>query len=558
MRESKYQGQAENKKNKRIGRKVGNLVAGMLGAGIILVLLICVYMFQSLILRVMQTKCVVGTNMLAYVLENYTGPEDMTPVLDSLKVQLDCELAVYKGTQEVNTTVMQNGNRVMGMQLPDKVVSTVLNQGKSYIGKAKILGSDYICSYVPTMDANGKIDGLLFAGASLARSSMQTNIVIVIACVLSVVLIAVCISLLSKFIKKSVTAPLSKLTELAKTMEQGELERAGEMDLSLAVASDDEIGILARCFETMIDRLKGYIGEISDILTAISEGNLTLYAKQEYVGDFASIRRSLDGILERLNSTMAQIMQSTGQVANGSEQMANGAQALSQGAVQQAASVQQLEATMKEISDQVDQTADSAQMANRKASDVGGQILESNDKMQKMIGAMQEINASSSEIGKIIKTIEDIAFQTNILALNAAVEAARAGAAGKGFAVVADEVRNLASKSSEASQSTTALIENSITAVQRGTEIANDTAARLEEVVAGANEIVETIGKIADASRLQADSVSQVQEQLGQISSVVQTNSATAEESAATSEELSAQAGLLEKLVKTFHLSQKR
>ena len=251
---------------------------------------------------------------------------------------------------------------------------------------------------------------------------------------------------------------------------------------------------------------------------------------------------------------MTQIMDSSHLVSAGSEQMAYGAQALSQGTVEQANAVEELETTIREISQHVTLTAGNAGNANQMTIFMGDQLIESNQKMQEMIQAMEEINNSSGEIRKIIKTIEDIAFQTNILALNAAVEAARAGSAGKGFAVVADEVRNLASKSSEASKSTTELIERSIASIEHGTKVANETALKLETVVTGANEIVDTINQIAEASQEQSDSIHQIQCQIGQISSVVQTNSASAQESAATSQQLSAQAGLLKKLVSAFQL----
>ena len=227
---------------------------------------------------------------------------------------------------------------------------------------------------------------------------------------------------------------------------------------------------------------------------------------------------------------------------------------MSQGATEQASSIQELAASITEISNQVNQNAENAENASKKATNVGDQIISSNEHMQEMTSAMKEISEKSSQIGKIIKTIEDIAFQTNILALNAAVEAARAGEAGKGFAVVADEVRSLASKSAEASKDTSLLIEGSIQAVNKGTEIADITASQLLEVVSGAKDIVTTIDNIANASKQQANSVRQVTVGVDQISSVVQTNSATAEESAAASEELSGQAQILKELVNRFRL----
>ncbi len=263
---------------------------------------------------------------------------------------------------------------------------------------------------------------------------------------------------------------------------------------------------------------------------------------------------SFRGIAEKLNDTMMQISQSASQVASGSEQVSNGAQALSQGATQQASSVEELAATINEISDKVNQNADSARQANKKAGSVSAEMNVSNEKMQQMIEAMGDITNCSNEIGKIIKTIEDIAFQTNILALNAAVEAARAGSAGKGFAVVADEVRNLASKSAEASQNTSALIENSLKAVENGTHIADETARSLLQAVNDVSEMTAIIGQISEASSLQADSIAQITMGIDQISSVVQTNSATAQESAAASEELSSQSQLMKSLVGRFKL----
>lgn len=243
-------------------------------------------------------------------------------------------------------------------------------------------------------------------------------------------------------------------------------------------------------------------------------------------------------------------------MTSGSTQVSSGAQALSQGTTEQASSIEELASTIQLISDQVRQNADSALQAQQTIREVGGKLTKSNQEMQGLTEAMGEISSSSSQIGKIIKTIEDIAFQTNILALNAAVEAARAGAAGKGFAVVADEVRNLAGKSSEASKSTASLIEATISAVKGGASLADETAASLLEVVEGTQVIIAQINQIADSSAEQAASIAQVTLGVEQISAVVQTNSATAEESAATSEELSGQAQILKELVGGFKLKQ--
>ncbi len=545
----------KKKKWKKIGHKVSFLVAGLFAISIVALVALCVSMFYKLTMNIMQDECVNGTNVLAYQLDNYTGPEDKTQLLDDLKELVGCEFTIFDGDVRTYTTIQQDGKRVVGTTLSADLAKRILEEGQTYVGEAEILGVTHLCSYVPTKDASGKINGLIFSGISLSDASAQINNTIKVACFVGIALIAVVIFLLSIFIRLVITRPLAKVTKLAQKMEQGELGLGDNQILNVNIRSNDEIGFLAEIFQNTMDHLKNYIGEISTTLAAISEGDLTVQTTQNYVGDFSSIKTSLENILQKLNQTISQITESSRHVAAGSDQVSDGAQILSQGATQQAGAIEELDSTIREISQQVAHTADNAGEANLKVSNVGKQIDESNRQMQEMILAMQEINTRSSEIEKIIKTIDDIAFQTNILALNAAVEAARAGSNGKGFAVVAEEVRTLAGKSSDASKSTTELIERSIQAVGQGTRIANDTAAQLESAVSAVTEIVENINWIADASHTQAESVSQIQEQISQISQVVQTTSATAQESAATSEQLNDQAGLLTKLINMFHLN---
>ena len=343
-------------------------------------------------------------------------------------------------------------------------------------------------------------------------------------------------------------------SDLAETLEQGNLGLEMGQNMEVSIHSNDEIGILAQSFDQTIGRLRNYIGEISHMLESIAEGDLTVQINQEYVGDFARIRSSLNDILEKLDKTIGQIVVSSESVSGGAAQMSAAAQGLSQGSVEQTGAVEELESTMEEVAGRIKQTADNAGQVQEQAGEMGRQLIESNQKMQEMVVAMEKINSSSGEIGKIIKAIEDIAFQTNILALNASVEAARAGEAGKGFAVVSGEVRSLAGKTAEASKTTAALIERSIAAVEEGALIADATALQLEGAVVQAQGIVGTINNIANDARTQAEAMEQIQSQIGQIASVAQNNSATAQESSATSEELSDQAGLLRQLVKTFRL----
>ena len=545
---------SEKGKIVRIGRKVGNLVAVMLGVSIILVVMLCVLMFYRLTMSMMQNECVSGTNVLAYELSSYSGDEDKTALLDALKQEMGCEFTIFHGDERAYTTIQQNGQRAVGTRLSSEVAGIVLNQGKSYVGKTTILGEEHLCSYVPTYDAGGKINGLIFAGISMSDAMRQISLTVILSCLAGVVLIIIGIMVIGAYIKRVVSAPLFRLTILAQTLEQGDLGVNQHQTMAVRIDSNDEIGVLSKSFDNTISRLRNYIQEISNMLEAIAEGDLTAEITQEYVGDFASIRTSLNDILQKLNATIGQVVTSAEYVSGGAEQMSTASQALSHGSMEQTSAVEELEETVRSVTASVKQTAEHAQQAREQAGGMGSQLAEGNQKMHEMIAAMGEITKSSNEIEKIIKTIEDIAFQTNILALNAAVEAARAGTAGKGFAVVADEVRNLAAKSAEASQSTSALIGRSISAVNQGTQIADATAKQLDSVVAGAREIVETINGIASDAQTQAGAVEQIQDQIGQITSVVQTNSSTAEESAATSQELSAQASVLKQLVTTFRL----
>ena len=542
------------KKTRRIGRKVGNLVAAMLGVSITMVVILCVLMFYRLTMSMMEDVCVSGTNVLAYELANYSGPDDRTALLDALKEQMGCEFTIFRGNERAYTTIQQNGQRAVGTRLSDELSEVVLEQGQAYVGRASILGEEHLCSYMPTRGADGEIDGLIFAGISMSDVATQINLTMILSFVAGVALIFAGIMVVGAYIKRTVTKPLGRLTALAETLEQGNLGLSMGQDIMDDIHSDDEIGVLAQSFDKTISRLKNYIGEISSTLESVASGDLTLQITQEYVGDFAVIRTSLNNILENLNKTMSQIVSSSECVSGGASQMSSASQGLSQGAVDQTDAVKGLVQTMEEVADRIRQTADNAGHAQKQAGDVGRHLAESNQKMEEMTAAMEKINNSSKEIGKIIKAIEDIAFQTNILALNASVEAARAGAAGKGFAVVSEEVRDLAGKTAEASKSTAALIERSITAVEEGNRIAAATAKQLEGAVSEAQRIVGTINNLAADARTQADAMGQVEAQISQISSVTQVNSATAQESSATSQELSAQAGLLRELVKTFHL----
>jgi len=303
--------------------------------------------------------------------------------------------------------------------------------------------------------------------------------------------------------------------------------------------------------------LKSYVDEIAATLAEMGRGNLDIEITNEYLGDFQAIKTGLNGIAATLSETMNEINEAAGQVEAGARQISDGGQALSQGTTEQASAIEQLNASIEEVAGETKRNASNANEANERALEVRSNAEVGNGQMTKMVTAMVDINESSKNISKIIKVIDDIAFQTNILALNAAVEAARAGQHGKGFAVVAEEVRTLAARSAEAAKETTGLIEGSIDKVANGTKIADETATSLVEILSEIEKVAGLVGNIARASNDQATEIAQITQGIEQVSTVVQTNSATAEESAAASEELSGQAEMLKQMVGAFKLKKK-
>ena len=320
-------------------------------------------------------------------------------------------------------------------------------------------------------------------------------------------------------------------------------------------------GDFSGVFEALKNDVNGIIQSNQDLvnvitktLTEIANGNLSLEKVKEFEGDWNGAPIALNNIIESLNVLVGNIYNAVDEVAAGANQVATGSQDLAQGATEQASSIEELTASIAEIASQTKLSAQNAGKASSLAKSMRDSALSGNKEMDEMLTSMQEINDSSRSISKIIKVIDDIAFQTNILALNAAVEAARAGQHGKGFAVVADEVRNLAAKSANAANDTTSLIEGSIKRVEKGTQIAENTAKTLSTIIKGVDKVAGLVEEIAVASNEQATGITQVNQGLEQVSKVVQTNSATAEQSAAASEQLSGQAGLLKSNVEKFTL----
>ncbi len=551
----KGQTAGKEKKYRSIGGKVGRVVAVMQVVSFVLAMTICVFMFKSLITRMQEERCTNGTNILARELERLSRGDDVNQLLDELKSSMDCEFTIFEGDTRAYSTVTKDGERVVGTKLSSELNEIVLQKGQAYVGEADILGTDYLCSYVPTKGENGQINGLIFAGISMAAVNEETFSVIIWASGLSLIAIALCAVFLVGYLKKRVSDPMGEITEVAKRLEMGDLGISNGKEVQVCFQSNDEIGMLGQIFEDTTHRLRAYIGEITDVLDSIAKGNLTESARQEYMGDFHSIKVSLDKIQSGLNHTMGQIAASAGQVSSGSDNVSSSAQSMAQGATQQASSIQEISATIADISESARRTTAAAEEAGEYVDRAGAQLGISIDYVKELNEAMGRISDSSQKISTIIATIENIAFQINILALNAAVEAARAGTAGKGFAVVADEVSNLAAKSEEATKATKELIESSIATVAEGGEAVNRVTESLEKTGQIAENVTTKVAFVVEAVEKQTKAIEQVTDGIGQISNVVQTNSATSEECAAASQQLSSQAGLLKNLMNSFELN---
>jgi len=368
--------------------------------------------------------------------------------------------------------------------------------------------------------------------------------------ILVAVILCIVVILVATILSHSIARPIVRCADRLRALSEGDLKSPVP-----EVRSKDEVHILSSSIEQLIENFRAIVEEIGTVLGAIAGGDLTKEAvNANYPGDFHDLQYYLQTISEKLNRTMSGIVEAATHVSENAEQMASSSSMLSKGAVEQSSAVEQLSVTTSDMKRDAEKTDGFVMEAKLAVDNAGEELQESGEYIERLNQAMNLITTSTSEISRIIDTIEDIALQTNILALNASVEAARAGEAGKGFAVVAEEVRELAAKSDEAAKATMELIKSSTEAVNGGSEVVEKVTRSVTDVVTKSAQVAEQMNIVSEAIERQTGAIGQVSEAIGQISNVVQSNTATAEESAVSSRELSEQAAVLQRLVSSFSL----
>lgn len=473
--------------------------------------------------------------------------------LDPIREKTGGQFTVFKDNIRYATTIVgDDGNRIEGSEMSAEIAERVLKAGQTYVGRAAIGGSNYVVCYEPMTDHSGNIIGAYFGGYEThvidGMLDQKMLVMSVVGIALTIVITAAGAIICIKIIRRKILTPVVHIGEMAKEMNKGNLS----CRITDVKHGKDEVGELLLQVESMRDTLHGYIEDLSRVLGAMAAGNFTERTEAVYSGDFIELNRSVELISSQMKDIISKINVTSDNVNADASASAKGSDILAAGTVRQAEAIEELSASLNDISTKVNETAEKSRGAMELA-DSGSAVLDEQRRyMDQMMSAMENISKQSGEIERINKTIDDIAFQTNILALNAAIEAARAGEAGKGFAVVADEVRNLAAKSAEAVRTTSQLITAAVSAVSEGSEIAEKNAESMGAVVEIFGRTKQMIGDISAAAEYQSKSIGQITNGISEISDVVQQTSAAAQEIAASCEELNTQAVQLRDEVKQF------
>ena len=470
---------------------------------------------------------------------------EKTNFVDSLKEQTDCEISLFLNDVRFNTTIFDNsGKRITGQKMNAAIWSTI-QSGKVYQDRAVINGKQYFVHYEPMKDVNDNIIGAYFAGysADSYNSGLVRTILITIA--ICVVLVGIAVVILVIILNKDFKRPIAALVTECEDIKNIDLNKESRN----FKFNNDEIGQLASELIESKQTLNSYVQDIVGVLESMAEGDFTKQPSVAYMGDFLSIEKAFEQIHSNLGEIIANVSQSSYNVSLGAEQMASGTQALAEGTQRQSATIDELSSTVTGISENVNKTAENARAASEISLDCANIMQEQTVQMQNLIDAMDIVEKKSEDIAKVIKAIEDIAFQTNILALNASIEAARAGEAGKGFAVVATEVGTLAAKSAESANSTRAIIDSTLEAVGKSIVIARDAAGAIDNVTEKSKQAADLVKEIALDSTAQAGDLEQATQGINDISEVIQNNSSTAQQSAASCEELSSQSKIMLEMV---------
>ncbi|MDR0947770.1 MAG: methyl-accepting chemotaxis protein [Ruminococcus sp.] len=468
---------------------------------------------------------------------------------------VDAQAAVQTALARINEyiNVLPASERTTSQNLLDGMNSyaeafTVYVEAKDDAAQAKadfvVAGNAATESLTTLADQNTAVN------ANVETANRTATIALLV--IAGIVVIAIIITIIMAVnITGAITRPITYVTDILRAL--GTDGRTDFTDEEWALQrkyaeGKDETAECSRYLGVVANALNGVAG----LLTTVAGGDLTISHKA--MSDKDKMSSAIVTMVDNLNAMFGEINDASDQVTLGAQQISDASQSLAQGSTEQAATVEELSASIQDVAEKTRRNAERAVNAADLSASIKDNAEKGSHQMSEMTKAVAEINQASQDISKVIKAIDDIAFQTNILALNAAVEAARAGEAGKGFAVVADEVRNLASKSAAAAKETGALIENSIKKAELGSSIAAQTAESLSDIVAGINSSTDLISEIAESSEQQSTAIGQINDGITQVSEVVQKNSATAEECAASSEELNAQANVLAANVAKFKL----